>query len=144
MKIALFLLIALFVVAALASVRAGDAAQGKIDVTATLAVSQTEAVPPQGRQSDLVTQSWRLNDRSGTRVGRMMLVCRWVISHSRYCSGEVRMPKGKLTVAGTSPTAFDGIYAVTGGTGIYRGSSGTMEFAAIGERKTVLSIEISM
>ena len=123
----------------------GDAAQGAvkpINVTATLATSFTVALPPPGRRSDVVQQTWRLNDRSGTRVGRMILSCRWVFRRVRFCNGEIKMPLGEIQVQGTSLTSFLGQYTVIGGTGVYTGCSGIMQLTAIGVRKGALFVTL--
>lgn len=115
---------------------------GQINVTATLAYSTARALGPAGRQSDAIEQSWRINDRAGTRIGRMLVQCRWIRPRARLCSGEIAMPLGKLTFLGSSLTPFEGEYAVTGGTGAYRSAGGVMLFTAIGLRKTVLLITV--
>ena len=117
-------------------------ATGRINVTATLAEAHGHADGVRGRQSDASYQSWRITDRSGTRIGRMLMRCRWVTARARMCDGELAMPLGKLTFLGASPTRFEGEYAVTGGTGAYRSAGGVMLWTAIGLRKSVLLITI--
>ena len=118
------------------------AAQGPIRLTATLSTSTLFRVPPAGRRADYVDQSWFLSDRTGARVGQMLLACRWILPRQRFCVGEIRMPLGTIQVQGASPTGFTGVYAVTGVTGIYSGG-GTMKFTAIGARKSVLYVSIT-
>ena len=119
------------------------AATAPINVTATLATSRTVVLPPAGRRSDAILQSWRLNDRQGTRIGRMLLNCRWVLRRARFCTAELQMPLGKIQVQGSSPTRFSGEYAVVGGTGRYSSGGGNMRFTAIGARKSVLLVTIT-
>ena len=119
------------------------ATTGPINVTATLAISSKESLPPAGLRADTVHQSWRLNDREGIQIGRMLLSCRWVLHGARFCSGELQMPKGTIQVQGASPTRFTGLYAVVGGTGLYSSGGGTMKFTAIGARKSVLLVTIT-
>lgn len=141
MKLALVAVVAVGLVVVLA-VAAAPIRKGQINVTATLAVSSTRAVGPPGRRGDPIEQSWRITDRNGRRIGRMLQQCRWVLTGARLCSGELALPLGKLTYAGSSPTPFEGEYAVTGGTGVYRSAGGVMLFTAIGLRKTVLFITV--
>lgn len=142
MKRALAVMVVIGTVPFLVFAQKGDGATGQINVTATLAHTAHRSVPPRGRQSDAVEQSWRINDRTGTRIGRMLMMCRWVIVRARLCHGELALPLGKLMFLGSSPTAFEGELAVTGGTGAYRSAGGVMLFTAIGLRKTVLLITV--
>ena len=116
---------------------------GPIRVTATLALSSTQPRAPAGRRGDVVEQSWRVNGRQGTRIGRMLLACRWVLRRARLCNGELQMPLGTIQVQGSSSSKFSGEYAVTGGTGLYAGVYGTMTYTAIGARKTLLLLTIA-
>lgn len=116
---------------------------GLINVTATLTKGTARQVDPPGRRSNASEQAWRITDRHGVRLGRLLLQCRWITDRSRLCYGEMAMPLGKITVAGASPTQFDGEYAVTGGTGAYQGGGGTMLFTSIGFRKNVLLVTIT-
>lgn len=126
----------------IASSVAAPTATGRINVTATLTRMTARPLAPPGRQSNASEQAWRVTDRYGRRVGRMLLACRWILPRSRYCDGVVVMPRGVVSVSGTSPTEFEGEYAVTGGTGAYRGAGGAMVWIAIGLRKQVLLITI--
>lgn len=116
---------------------------GRINVTATLTHASSREAGPAGRQSNASEQAWRITDQYGHRIGRMLLQCRWIVARARFCAGEIAMPLGKITVAGASPTAFEGEFAVTGGTGVYRGGGGVMLFTAIGLRKQVLLVTIT-
>lgn len=115
---------------------------GRINVTATLVHNVGRRLGPRGRQSNALEQSWRITDSHGRHIGHELLACRWVVSNGRLCQGEITMPLGKITFAGSSPTSFQGEYAVTGGTGVYRGAGGNLLFVAIGLRKNVLLITI--
>lgn len=119
------------------------AATGPINVTATRTSSVSREIGRPGRVGNAVQQSWQLNDRRGRPVGRMLLSCRWIVADARYCSGEINMPLGKITVAGSSFTGLLGEYAVTGGTERYVAASGVMNFTAIGARKQVLFISLT-
>ena len=120
-----------------------DAATGPINVTATLATSATVRLPPSGRRSDVTQQTWRLNDREGTRVGRLLLSCRWIQRRVRFCNGEITMPLGRIQVQGSSPTSFLSEFTVIGGSGVYLGGEGTMRLTAIGDRKSSLFVTIA-
>lgn len=135
---------AIAVVAGLTAVGAATTpqARGQINVTATLAHANSRAVGVPGRQSNASELSWRVNDRNGTRIGVMIQQCRWITPRARLCQGELNLTRGKLTFLGSSPTPFEGEYAVTGGTGAYRSAGGVMLFNAIGLRKTVLHITV--
>lgn len=116
---------------------------GPISVTATLTSSTARGVPPPGRKSDGVEQRWRITDRNGRSIGRMLLQCRWITRFARLCYGTIQMPRGTFTFQGASPTSFQGEFAVTGGTGAYLGAGGTMRFTAIGQRKNALLVTIT-
>lgn len=115
---------------------------GAIHVTATLATATLREIPPLGRRSDVSEESWRLNDRNGRRVGRMLLTCRWILIRARFCAGELQMPSGTVQVQGVSSTRFNALYAVIGGTGGY-GHAGTMKLTAVGYRKSVVTVTIT-
>lgn len=117
-------------------------AVGQINVTATLVKAHGTDIGRPGRQSDVIEQQWRITDRHGRAVGRMLQSCRWVTRTARLCVGELAMPRGKVTFVGSSPSRLEGEYAVTGGTGAYRSAGGVMLFTAIGLRKTVLLITV--
>lgn len=122
--------------------RAAPLATGRINVTATLAGQVSHALSPRGRRGNNVEQSWHITDSHGRHIGHMLLNCRWVLRQAMLCFGEITMPLGKIVVAGSSPTRFEGEYAVTGGTGVYRGAGGNMLFTAISLRKNVLLITV--
>jgi len=121
----------------------GPSSTGRINVTATLSHASSRESGPPGRQSNATEQTWRLTDSHGNTIGRMLLQCRWIVARARFCTGEIQMPRGKITVSGSSPTVFEGEFAVTGGTGAYRGGGGVMLFTAIGIRKQVLLLTIT-
>lgn len=116
---------------------------GRINVTATLTHKTVREAGPDGRQSNASEQAWRITDKFGTTVGRMLMTCRWVVARARLCSGEITMPRGKITFLGSSATQFEGEYAVTGGTRAYSSGGGVMLFTAIGLRKTILLVTIT-
>ena len=142
---------ALFVVAAALMIMFGrwdrgsaaPTAVGRINVTATLVKATARPVAPPGRRGNASEQAWRITDRHGTTIGRLLLQCRWITSRARLCYGTLRMPLGQITVSGSSSTSFEGVYAVTGGTGVYQGAGGDMQFFAVGLRKNVLLVTVT-
>ena len=147
MKIYLAILVvalSAIVVGVVSSVSAvASSSAGQINVTATLTHTSGAKLGPFGRAGDTQRQRWRLSDRFGRSIGRMYFSCTWVVSQARLCTVEIQMPQGKITAAGSSPTVFEGEYAVTGGTGRYRGGGGVMLYQAIGLRKSVLRVEVT-
>lgn len=141
--VVLLVLVAVVFVARAWGAPAGGLSTGRINVTATLMYSTTRAVPPAGRQSDAAEQSWRITDRYGKAIGRMIVWCRWIRPRSRFCTNELTMPRGKIVATGSSLTQFEGEYAVVGGTGAYSRASGVLLFTAIGIRKTVLLVTVT-
>lgn len=143
-RVGLVLLTVVLIVAGLLVAFASSAPTrtGQINVTATLVQAHGVELGRPGRVSDAINQAWRINDRLGRRIGRMVQQCRWVTRRSRLCGGELALPLGKITFIGSSKSRFEGEYAVTGGTGAYRSAGGVMLFTAIGLRKTVLLITV--
>lgn len=141
--IAAFVLVALVLAAGAAAVVTRDQVSGPLSATVTLATSKTRVLSPPGRAGDIVTQTWRVTDRNGRSIGRWLLWCNWVQTHTRFCVGELRMPGGTIQVQGASQTRLNGELAITGGTGIYERGGGTIKFTAIGARKSVLSGAVS-
>lgn len=137
-SVALILFVAAVVIA-----KAFAATTEPIEVTATLAKSRVWPQRPPGLRGDSVAQTWQVTSREGRTLGRMLLTCRWIVRDARYCVGQVEMPTGVISVAGSSPSRFAGVYVVTGGTGEYLGVGGSMRFTAIGARKTVLDVTIT-
>jgi hypothetical protein len=119
------------------------AVPGVINVTATREHFVYRSVQPPGRQSDGMEQAWRITDRRGRPLGRMLLRCRWVLRDARLCDGELTMPHGKIAFSGSSPTTFFGEYAVNGGTGVYLGVGGVLRFTAIGQSKNALLVTVT-
>lgn len=111
----------------------------RINVTLTLVSGVTRELPPAGRQSDAVEIAWRITNREGDPIGRVLQACRWVMPRQMFCAGEIQLPRGKITFAGASPSRFTAEYAVTGGTGIY-GRGGVARFTAIGRSKTIMLV----
>lgn len=128
---------------ALLLVSPAGARVGPIVVTATLTNATARPLGPVGKQSDATEQKFRVNDRNGRPIGSLLLACRWVTTRARLCNGELRMPLGKITVAGSSFTPLDGQYAVTGGTGLYDNAGGAMEFTSIGRGKLVVLVTLT-
>lgn len=122
---------------------AAAARKGPINITATLLSATMRHLGPSGKLSDASEQKWRLNDRNGRPVGRLLLGCRWIVPRARLCNGTIRMPLGVITIAGDSPTGLDGQYAVTGGTGIYESVGGSLTFISIGSRKMIVSVVLT-
>lgn len=116
---------------------------GPILVTATLISSTNRELGPTGRLADATEQKFQLNDRNGRPIGRWLLACRWVAFRNRLCTGELKMPLGKITMAGSSFTALSGEYAVTGGTQLYDDAGGVMDFTSIGRGKLVLFVNLT-
>lgn len=121
---------------------AAAARKGQINVTATLLSATMRKIPPNGRLADASEQKWRLNDRNGRPVGRLLLGCRWIVRRARLCNGTIRLPLGVLAITGDSPTGLDGEFAVTGGTGIYESAGGALIFTSIGSRKMIVSVTL--
>lgn len=116
---------------------------GPIVVTATLTGSTTRAVGPIGKIADSVEQKFRVNDRNGRPIGRLLLACRWVATRNRLCNGELKMPLGKITMAGSSFTSLAGQYAVTGGTDLYDDAGGVLVFTSISRGKLILFVNLT-
>lgn len=116
---------------------------GMINVTATLTDQTSRHVSPRGRVGNVSTQAWRVTNRHGHWIGRLVLACRWVVADERYCTGELQLPLGKIAVAGASPTPLEGEFAVLGGTDVYRGAGGSMVWFAIGVEKHILLVNVN-
>lgn len=143
MRRALFGVALLVAVAGALTWQSSAAVPGVINVTASRTHSIYRTVPPRGRQSDGVEQAWRITDRQGRTLGRMLLRCRWIVRDARLCDGELALPRGKISFGGSSPTTFQGEYAVNGGTGVYLGVGGVLRFTAIGQSKNALLITVT-
>lgn len=137
------LAVAVFSVGIVLRAQAAPTATGRINVTATLTSAVARELGRPGRRSNATEQAWRITNRYGKTVGRMLLGCRWIVPRARMCVAELQMPLGKIVAAGSSPTPFEGEYAVVGGTGVYRGGGGSMLFIATGLHKQVLLVTIT-
>lgn len=136
------MLVALAVVAILVGWMAtASRAQGRIELTA-VPIRVIEPGPPVGRSGDMERVRWSLRDRSGRNVGRAIYSCRWHREQERLCSGEMKLPLGTLVVSGSSPTRGEGLWAVTGGTGRYKGTGGELYWRAIGLHKLAVTITL--
>jgi hypothetical protein len=102
-----------------------------ITMTGTRISLERTRLPPVGRRGDLEIATWRLNDRLGRRIGSGSLSCRWATTVRRLCFGEVRLPRGKLAITGSSQTRVTGQFAVVGGTGVYLFQQGVLTFSAL-------------
>ena len=114
---------------------------GRIELTA-VPFRFTQVDPPGGRAGDLEWVRWSLRDRRGDTVGSGAFSCRWHRKQERLCSGEIKLPLGRLTVEGTSATRADGLWAVTGGTGRYKGAGGELAFRAISFSRLAVTISL--
>jgi hypothetical protein len=114
---------------------------GQIVLTAVPARLVDEEPPP-GRGGNVERVRWSLRDRHGNTLGSGLFSCRWHMKQERLCSGELRLPLGKLTVMGTSATRSVGLWAVTGGTGRYADAGGELSYQAIGFAKLAVRITL--
>lgn len=121
----------------------GNAVSGPIELAAVAVTRSTVHFGQAGRRGDRVEEVWRLRDRRGRDVGDLYLACRWITRFERYCNAAVQMPLGQLTMAGVSPTSFFFEYAVTGGTGFYRGAKGDAQFTVTGARRMIMSVTLT-
>jgi hypothetical protein len=137
--IALLLLFVFFACAA--KTGEAQAQRGKIHVVAVTTRVEVENSPG-GREGDTEWLRWSIRDRFGRTIGRAVLQCGWHRQFDRYCTGEIRLPSGKLTVAGASETRSLGLWAVTGGTGRYSSASGELRFVATGIDRLTITITI--
>lgn len=129
--------------AATTTVRAAVASSTKVSIitiTGTRTGIERTRLPPAGRRGDLEVGTWRLNDRFGRKIGTGTLICRWVGISRRLCWGELRLPRGRLAVTGSSQTRFVGQFAVVGGTGVYLFQQGVLSFSALSTRKYAIRI----
>lgn len=140
---AVLIVLFLFFLVLAAATAVTPATPEQVNVTATLTASSFARLPPAGRAGDLQRQRWRITDRHGRAIGRMLFVCQWPTQTARMCGVELQLPEGKITALGSSPTPLRGEYAVTGGTGRFEGGGGVMHFTAIGLRKQVLRVVIT-
>lgn len=110
----------------------------EIDLTAVRSYHQIPQAPA-GRAGDTSVGHWSLRDRHGNTIGAGDLNCRWIRAERRMCVGELRLPLGTIEFAGSSQTRNRGLFAVTGGTGHYRGAKGDLSFNETGvNRLTVI------
>ena len=116
-------------------------ADGRIELVAVPA-RVVDEVPPPGRAGNFERLRWSLRNRYGKTIGSGVFNCRWHMRQERLCSGELRLPLGKLTVMGSSSTRTLGTWAVTGGTGRYARAGGELRFTAIGFTKLAVTIVI--
>ena len=133
-------LLALACLMALAALAMPDESlAGRIEIVAVVERSEY-ARSPVGRIGNLELLHWSLRDRYGRTIGAAMFDCRWHQDYHRLCWGEVRMVGGTISVSGGSQTRSLGTWAVVGGTGIYRGAHGELNFRATSFRKLTILI----
>lgn len=123
------------------AVRSEGATTGKIEMIAVPARVQEE-VPPSGRAGNFERLRWSLRNRFGKTIGAGIFNCRWHMRQERLCSGEIKLPLGKLTVMGSSSTRTSGTWAVTGGTGRYAAAGGVLTYVAISFDKLAVTITL--
>lgn len=114
-----------------------------ITMTAKRGPIRTANLPPRGRGGDLETTIWNFNDRYGHRIGKGNLLCRWAALTRRLCWGEIRLPRGKLIILGSSQTRTLGSFAVVGGTGFYLFKQGVLTFSALGTSKYAVRVVLA-
>lgn len=114
---------------------------GRIVLTAVPGRLVNEESPP-GRAGNVERVRWSLRDRRGNTIGSGLFSCRWHMRNERLCSGELRLPLGKITVMGSSATRSVGLWAVTGGTGRYADAAGELSYHAIGFAKLAVRITL--
>jgi hypothetical protein len=139
------LALVLLIITTVASTMAYDAAsvtgkKGQIILSAVLATYEYREIGNRGHVSDSSQESWFLRDRHGTTIGRMYLTCRWITQQQRFCIGSYRLPLGTITLAGNSSSQFSGTFAVTGGTGRYRGAAGEIQSTTTGSGRMITTI----
>lgn len=113
----------------------------EIDLTAIRSYRQIPQSPA-GRAGDTSIGHWSLRDRHGRTIGAGDLACRWVRMERRMCVGELRLPLGTIEFAGSSQTRNVGLFAVTGGTGHYRGAKGDLSFNATGTNRLTVIVTL--
>jgi len=131
------------VVLAMLAVSGGSSAAARIEVTASPHRVQI-GHPPYGRAGDQERVRWALSDRYGRRIGVGLLRCQWYHTFERVCAGVLTVGSGArygtLAVQGVSQTRALGVWAVTGGTGVYQGYNGELRFVATGFGKLTVVI----
>jgi hypothetical protein len=70
-------------------------------------------------------------DKRAKVIGSIGQVCVDIPTERQSCFGTIEMPLGKLVYSGTRRGPRFYVFAVTGGTGIYAGSSGTYASSTI-------------
>lgn len=95
-------------------------------------------LPPPGRRGNRDLLSWTIRDRHGYAFGVASLDCNWTRT-GRQCVGVFRLARGSFAVSGAGQTRVFGEFVVTGGTGDYETSHGSLTFNATARGKLVLS-----
>jgi hypothetical protein len=81
-----------------------------------------------GRQHLVIKE---VTDKRGHRLGSVAQVCTDVTGDRQECIGTLEMPLGRITYQGSRRSARYYVFAVTGGTGIYAGATGTYASSTI-------------
>lgn len=68
---------------------------------------------------------------TGHRIGDASLVCTFVTSNQRNCSGTYTLPRGTIVTSGALSTRLLYELAIVGGTGLYDNARGTLTNTAI-------------
>lgn len=95
-------------------------------------------LPPPGRRGNRDLLSWTIRDRHGNAFGVASLDCNWT-RVGRQCVGVFRLARGSFAVSGAGQTRVFGEFVITGGTGDYDTSHGSLTFNATSRGKLVLS-----
>jgi hypothetical protein len=124
-----------------ATVRLRDAVSVSIiTMTGTQRATRVTRLRPLGRAGDLEIVRWTFADRFGRRIGEGNTLCRWASVARRLCWGEIRLPRGRLVMLGSSQTRALGEFAVIGGTGVYTFKQGLMAFRQLSLRKYAVRV----
>lgn len=95
-------------------------------------------LPPAGRAGNRDLLLWTIHDRHGRAFGAASLDCNWTRSLGRQCVGVFRLARGSFAVSGSGQTRSFGEFLITGGTGDYETSHGSLTFNATSRGKLVL------
>jgi hypothetical protein len=68
---------------------------------------------------------------TGHRIGEASLVCTYISSTQRNCSGTYTLPRGTIVTSGALSTRLLYELAIVGGTGLYDNARGTLTNTAI-------------
>lgn len=85
-----------------------------------------------------------VRDKRQRVVGEIGQVCIDLPSDRQECAGTLLMPLGRLTYAGLRRSARFYVLAITGGTGIYVGSTGAYQSTTVAVDPRVEAILVSL